>query len=348
MSSTTSATSLAIAALAASIAGCSVSPQQAQRQSQPISKARSTATTAVPIIFSVKDRQGFEYITRVQVEAWRATDDSGRPAEAKTLINAVPYVGISFRDKRLPLRIARLSNVQGATWEGRGDQSANAIILAGQTLPNVDRVSVMACPDGIADPKQSDCLQVERGQFEFQFPNGFVRTAPLKEAAPRWTFWDNTTWCLMNSSMADVYGRVPTLECPQGRSTHTISATEPAVLQATFDSRGQKRAQAAQEEERLRKLELERKQAEAKQKLRAVIERSAKGTNMFCESSSLLSAGNPITSLSYRCDLTGRDANLRLRELLDLGWDVVSESRVPDRNIIGEIAYSISLRMRKI
>lgn len=72
-----------------------------------------------------------------------------------------------------------------------------------------------------------------------------------------------------------------------------------------------------------------------------------KGTAMFCESADLLSSGQMISSLSYRCDLTG-NKSWHIRDLTAKGWDVANEQRTLTEAVGGGKAYGVSLTLKKM
>lgn len=101
--------------------------------------------------------------------------------------------------------------------------------------------------------------------------------------------------------------------------------------------------------------DLERKEmaasaAEARLKAITFIKNASYGTTIFCNSGGfrLLMPGENINETSYKCTLTGEKVFFRLEELLEMGWDIVSENLAPVPTITGNTGFVVNLRLKRL
>lgn len=73
------------------------------------------------------------------------------------------------------------------------------------------------------------------------------------------------------------------------------------------------------------------------------------GTTIFCTNSgnSLLKRGDLITTISYKCDIADEEQRFSIRELLEAGLDIVSETQTTIEAMIG-VGNVVSLRLKRI
>lgn len=79
------------------------------------------------------------------------------------------------------------------------------------------------------------------------------------------------------------------------------------------------------------------------------IKQSPKGKTAYCSSSEeiLARAGEPLNAIPLYCSDFPRRQSVRVREFLENGWSLVSETRQPLPTMTGNTAYVVSIIVRK-
>ena len=155
-------------------------------------------------------------------------------------------------------------------------------------------------------------------------------------------------------------GKLPASKSYQFKSIQKVSLTEAASFLDKYNKsiaarpalmeqrNAEAQARAAQQDKEARAIaalrEANQKRLKAEDDL--VLKESPVRTSMFCESGEfLLTAGESITKLDYKCDLLAN--SMKLRELLNFGWEIARETRTPAPAFFGGTGYVISLELKK-
>lgn len=148
-------------------------------------------------------------------------------------------------------------------------------------------------------------------------------------------------------------GIKPSSKVYEFKSIQRVNFTEVASILDKFNESSAKRpaeqlANSAQRKAEMNAL-IAQQEANAKRIARQnneILTKSPIKTSMFCDSGDLLlMAGESITKLHYKCDLLTE--SMKLRDLLNYGWEIVREKRTPTQTIFDNTGYIVSLELRK-
>lgn len=337
------------------LSGCAVSPSASTARSAPVRQAglpQSTGQSAVPLAFNLTDRRQTAYAANLVVSEWRSVDERGAAAPNKAIDGGVPYVVFVYaKPQGRAYEITRLSEVSAIRWAGSETAGVGTVTAAGQTFSNVKGASLVLCPATLEAPKRADCVVAAGGRFEVQWAkgDGYVRKVPMSDGSRQagFSLWDLLAACMAPGGFEDMYGRVPMMACPTGESAVALTHSDPEAIVKTMAERARQWREAKQADEARKAADDKRRREEAQRRVREKLAGAQRGSVMFCESLGLLSPGNSVSDLSFRCDLAGRDHFFGVRELMGWGWNIESEMRTPEVNMAGSISHSVSLRLCK-
>lgn len=325
---------LAALAAAAVLTGCASSPNK------PLSTA-APAVPAVPKTLSTAPAAEFELKLRGRSYGWATLYvDQFRTINDEKLVNPQgPLVPVVMYKKGIimsSIEFAKLMPDDGLFY------SDNNVAVYRPTEKKVVLRELNAflvfCHAG-AQLSKDNCYTMLEMRVKTELSNG-----KLEESNPK-----NT---------AQVVSKLNSGSINQPYSNEGVAAAYFILPERRAQARAEAEMRAKQikvaEESRIKEREREakdqRKMAEADRlKALGILKNAAKGTNMFCAAGKyfLASSGAHLSSLRYECDLTGTES-YSLRELLDNGWDIVTETRTAEPTMTGGIGYAVNLRMRKM